>query len=286
MAVRSIGLIFVLLLSTPLYAQVEEAVIPNPMAMGFSTRTLGYEHINGSDTQIAMQRTTLVTPVAKVEMEDQLLVPGVAVERTLFRLNNSNLDDQAMYQVGLPVGLFRINEHSIRLLSLAPSLHTDGHIFDEGAFSLNALALWQDGLKRRLGYRWGFAANRVFGRYQAYPVAGIQYRPTVKSELDIGLPFSKAEYNFSERWNAFVNLTPSGGNWRYQNDQKQSFSLSYSSWILTAGLRYRTFKRLWISWEAGRSIERRIELTDDAGNRTESAIDNTHFFLLSFGLHP
>lgn len=268
-------------------SSAEDAVIPNPMAMGFSTHNLGYERISDSNTQIGMQRTTLVSPVAKIDMDDeQILVPGIAIERTLFRLSNTELDDQAMYQIGIPVGLFRIREDDIRLLSLAPSLHTDGNIYDDGAFSLNVLAGWQIGLKRKIGYRWGVAANRIFGRYRAFPVAGIQYRPTPKSELDIGLPFTKAEYNFSQRWNTFLNIAPSGGNWRYENDQNQSYSLSYSSWIITAGLRYRTFKRLWVSWEAGRSIERHIELTDDNDNKTESHIHNTHFFLVSFGLHP
>lgn len=281
---KHLGLACLLLLSAAVMA--EEAVIPNPMAMGFSTRNLGYERVSGSDTQVGMQRTTLVSPLAKVEMGEQLLVPGIAIERTLFRLNNTNLDDQAMYQVGLPIGLFRIRDDDIRLLSVAPSIHTDGNIYDEGAFSLNVIALWQNGLSQKIGYRWGLAANRLFGRYQAYPVAGVQIRPTAKTELDIGLPFTKFEYNFSERWNTFLNLAPSGGDWRYKNEQQQSYRLSYSSWILTAGLRYRTFKRLWVSWEAGRSINRHIELTDDDGNSTESSIHNTHFFLVSFGLHP
>lgn len=263
-----------------------EGLIPNPMMLGFSTHALGYERVQSNQAQVAMQRSSIVAPLAKIDRGEQMLVPGIAFERTLFRLKDSNLDDQAMYDLTLPIGLMQKREQDIRLLSIAPSLHSDGTVMDEAAFSLNALALWQIGLKDTLGYRWGLVANRTFGRYRAFPVAGIQYRPNARTELDLGVPFAKAEYSFAHRWNGFVNLTPSGGNWRYQNEQDQALNLSYSSWLLTSGLRYRTYKRLWFSLEVGRSLVRRLELTDDDGQRTESSIRNSHFVLFSFGLHP
>lgn len=275
------------LLGTKAHGQApNEGLIPNPMMMGFSSHALGYETVQGNQAQVAMQRTALVAPLAQIPYDDQSFVPGVALERTLFRLKNSNLDDQAMYQLALPLGLLRMDEQNIRLLSIAPSVHSDGKVLDDAAFSLNVLALWQSGLNRPLGYRWGWVANRTFGRYRAVPVMGIQYRPNPRTELDLGFPFAKAEYSFAHRWNGFVNVTPSGGNWRYQNEAKHAQNLSYSSWLLTAGLRYRTYKRLWFSLELGRSLLRRLELTDDDGQRTESSIRNSHFVLFSFGLHP
>lgn len=272
------------------WASSYEAVIPNPMVMGIRTQNMGFESVdddvNGDQAQVAIHQTALISPIGKFDMNGQWFVPGIAVERTLFKLSNSNLDDKAMYHVGLPVGLFHHTNKMIRLLSIAPSMHTDGNIYDQGTFSLHALGIWQWRLDQPTGYRLGFAANRTFGRYQAFPILGYQWRATSQSELDIGFPFSKMEYNFSPRWNTFIKLTPSGGNWRYENGQGQHYNLAYSSWVSTLGLRYRTFKRLWASIQAGRSFERKLALTDDDNSHSETNIGNSHFFLISFGLHP
>lgn len=271
-------------------ASGDETVIPNPMAMGIRTQNMGFESVdmteNGENARVAIHQTAIMSLIGKIDVDGQWLVPGIAIERTLFKLSNSNLDDKAMYQLGLPVGLFHHTKKMIRLLSIAPSMHTDGNIYDRSTFSLHGLGMWQWGLDQPTGYRLGFGANRTFGRYQAFPIMGYQWRPTPKSELDMGFPFSKMEYNFSPRWNTFIKLTPSGGNWRYENEQGQHYNLSYSSWVATLGLRYRTFKRLWASIQAGRSFERELALTDDDNSLTETDIGNSHFFLFSFGLHP
>ena len=76
-----------------------------------------------------------------------------------------------------------------------------------------------------------------------------------------------------------------GGNWRYQSKEDQRFNFSYTSWVATAGIRHQFAPKIWATFEAGQTFERKINLDADTRN-ADVTVGDGHIIILSIGLQP
>ena len=179
----------------------------------------------------------------------------------------------------------KLDDKWMRIIQVAPSLHTDGDVMDDEAFSLMGLAIWKYESTAKSGWTMGIGANRLFGEYQPIPLISYQYRPNNYSQIDVGFPVTKYEHRWHSDWTSFAAVKPVGGNWRFETSQEEEVNVSYSSWVASAGFRYQFKPKMWATLEVGQGLSRKFDIDTDDGSG-EADIDNSSVIMFSIGLHP
>jgi hypothetical protein len=274
--------------------------VPQPLMMGIQHRNYGFAGIENSQAELAMSSTLVKLPLGKFDLLGGAFVPTPSIERTTFRFNDTDTNNQDSYTLKAQLMLIRqVNDAWTSILQVTPSLHSDLVAIDEDAFSLMGLAMWRYKSTVQSSWIMGVGFNRLFGVYKPIPLLAYQYRLAEGMQFDVGFPVTKAEYRWRGDWSAFTSIAPVGGNWRYESDgsssatpsssgsdDKERLNLSYKSWVAGLGVRYRLKDQYWATIELGQSFDRKLNLDAEDHGQHDIAIDDTPVLMLSIGLHP
>lgn len=285
------SLMFMGLLITTGLVEAEESVeweIPKQMALGVQHYAYGDGEIENSGADLSMDYTQIKLPLGKFDLGDHTLVPTLSLEQTDFAVKHAvNVaGDPTLYTIKSQfMFIKKLDDKWMRIVQVTPSIHTDGDVMDEDAFSLMGLAIWKYDSTDVSGWTFGVGANRLFGEYKPIPLIAYQYRPNNYSQIDVGFPVTKYEYRWHSDWTGFGAVKPVGGNWRFETNQEAEVNVAYSSWVASAGLRYQFKPKMWATLELGQGLSRKFDIdTDDESGKAD--IDDSSIIMFSIGLHP
>lgn len=261
--------------------------VPKNLAMGLKHQSYGFASLEKSDADLAMDYTLVKVPLGKFDFGSSFFIPTLALEKTAFRFDNVDTDNQEVYTVKTQLMFVTPTDDKwTRIIQVTPSLHSDLDAIDEDAFSLMGLAIWRYQSTDVSAWTMGVGFNRLFGEYKPIPLVSYQYKVAEDIQLDLGFPITKAEYRWQSDWSTYASLAPVGGNWRYEADNHEKLNISYSSWIAAAGVRYQFKPKLWATFELGQSFARQLNLNTDSNIDEDLEVANTPVVMLSFGFHP
>jgi len=263
--------------------------VPKNLAMGIKHQSYDFASIEKSDAKLAMDYTQIKLPLGKFDFMDSFFVPTLSMEKTAFRFEDVNQDNQEAYTLKTQfMFVTPTDDKWTRIIQLTPSLHSDLDVIDEDAFSLMGLAIWRYQSTEVSAWTMGVGFNRLFGEYKPIPLISYQYQANEGLQLDLGFPITKAEYRWQSDWSTYASVAPLGGNWRYETAEHEKLNISYTSWLAAVGLRYQLKPKLWATLELGQSFARQLNLDDDNtnGQGDELEVANTPVLMLSFGFHP
>lgn len=268
-------------------AQDHQSGVPREFALGISHHEYAAARFENSDVELSMSHTQIKLPFGKLSVGDHILIPSLTFEQTQFDIQNDGAlaGDPTVYTLKSQFTFIKKQDDRwMRIIQLTPSLHSDGDVIDEEAFSLMGLAIWQYNATSSSSWNLGFGMNRLFGEYKPVPLLAYQYRPSSNTQIDIGFPITKMEQRFSPSFTAFAQIKPVGGNWRFETVNQEKVNISYSSWIATTGIRYQFMPKFWSTLEIGQSLGRKFILNHE--DSAEASIENSSVIMLTIGLHP
>lgn len=264
-----------------------ELDIPKNLAMGIKHQSYAFSSIEKSDAELAMDYTLVKMPLGKFDIGNSFFIPTLALEKTAFRFDNVDTNNQEAYTLKTQFMLVTPTDDKwTRIIQVTPSLHSDLEVIDEDAFSLMGLAIWRYQSTDVSAWTMGVGFNRLFGEYKPIPLVSYQYQVAEDIQLDLGFPITKAEYRWQKDWSTYASIAPVGGNWRYEAENNDKLNISYTSWIAAAGVRYQFKPKLWATFEVGQSFARQLNLNTDSNIDEDLEVANTPVVMLSFGLHP
>lgn len=271
------------------YALADTATFktPRPLIMGVKTSHIDGAKIADSDYKLAISSASIKLPLGKYNVLGQTFVPQVAIEQTRFNIPNPNFDQKNMYTIKLPM-LFieQYDQNWTRILNITPSWHTDLKAKDEESYSLMGLLLWRYKDDSPHSYTMGVGVNRLFGEYKPVPMGAYSYQASAQTRYDLGFPATKVEHRGHQNWSVFSSIAPMGGNWRYESQAQTRVNLSYRSWVATFGVRRNLVEKFWLTFEAGRTFSRKLDLNNNTSDSQEVDISDANIIMLSIGLHP
>lgn len=261
--------------------------IPRPLALGVQHYNYADADIDGSNAELSMNYTQLKLPIGKWMFSDYIFVPTLSLEQTSFEVkNDSNAGNPDLYTAKAQfMFIKKLDDKWMRIIQIAPSMHTDGNALDEDAYSLMGLAIWKYESSETSAWTMGVGANRLFGEYKPIPLISYQYSPSMSTQIDLGFPITKFEHSFNKNLTGFAAIKPVGGNWRFQSQTDEKVNVSYSSWIASSGVRFQFKPKMWASLELGQSLARKFDINDD-DQTGEVDIENSPTIMFSIGLHP
>jgi len=262
-------------------------VVPKDLAMGLKHQSYDFASIEKSAPELAMDYTQVKLPIGKYDFGNSFLIPTLSLEKTAFRFDNVDTDNQEVYTVKIPLMVVTPRgDEWTQIIQVTPSLHSDLDAIDEDAFSLMGLAIWRYQSTDVSAWTMGIGFNRLFGEYKPIPLISYQYNVLDGLQLDLGFPITKAEYRWKNDWSTYTSLAPVGGNWRYETPEHEKLNISYTSWIAAAGVRYQFKPKMWATLELGQSLSRKLNLDVDSSIEAELDVADTPVLMLSFGFHP
>lgn len=260
--------------------------VPKNLAMGIKHQSYDFSSIEKSDPELAMDYTQVKLPLGKYDFGNSFIVPTLSMEKTAFRFDNVDTNNQEVYTVKTQLMVVTPRDEWTQIIQVTPSLHSDLDAIDEDAFSLMGLAIWRYQSTDVSAWTMGVGFNRLFGEYKPIPLVSYQYNVSDSLQLDLGFPITKAEYRWKNNWSTYTSLAPVGGNWRYETPEHEKLNISYTSWIAAAGIRYQFKPKLWATLELGQSLSRKLNLDVDSSLEAELDVADTPVLMLSFGFHP
>jgi len=263
--------------------------VPKDLAMGLKHQSYDFASIEKSEAKLAMDYTQVKLPLGKFDFMSSFFIPTLSVEKTAFRFEEVDQDNQEAYTVKTQLMFVTPSEGKwTRIIQITPSLHSDLDVIDEDAFSLMGLAVWRYQSTDVSAWTMGIGFNRLFGEYKPIPLISYQYQAAEGLQLDLGFPITKAEYRWQNDWSSYASIAPVGGNWRYETVDHERLNISYTSWLAAVGIRYQVKPKMWATLELGQSLARKLNLDADNSNSQGEDLDvaDTPVLMLSFGFHP
>lgn len=283
-------LILMGLMTTSLSHATEDEMewsIPKELAMGLKHHSYSDASLESSAAELSMDYTQVKVPLGKFNVGDHFMVPSISLEQTNFEVNNAPnaAGDPTLYTIKSQfMFIKKLDDKWMRIIQVTPSLHTDGDVLDDEAFSLTGLAIWKYNSTVNSGWTMGIGVNRLFGEYKPIPLVAYQYRPSPQTQIDVGFPVTRYEHRWKSNWTGFASIKPVGGNWRFKTTQEDKVNVSYSSWVASTGIRYQFKPKMWTTLELGQGFGRKFDIdTDD--NTGEVDIDDSTAIMFSIGLH-
>ncbi|EAT11578.1 hypothetical protein RED65_02869 [Oceanobacter sp. RED65] len=260
------------------------------MAMGIQYSQLDSAQLADSDLHLAIHRSRLKLPINRYALLGHTFIPHLSYEESVFQVPNpASASSLTLHTIKTPLMFIKKQDNGwLRILNITPSWHTDLKAKDEKSYSLMGLLLWRfRDESSPHSYTFGLGMNRLFGEYKPVPMVAYSYQTSTHTRYDFGFPVTKAEHRFNNSWAAFSAIAPSGGNWRYQTrNEEQRLNLSYKGWNATLGLRRHLWKKVWLTLEVGKSIDRSLDFSNDSIDSQEVKIEDTTIYKISIGLHP
>ena len=173
--------------------------------------------------------------------------------------------------------------------SLAPGLSTSSNVLKEFFDQVSRDDLFATArLEARHGGRsrnWvlGLAFDRTFGKPRLYPILGIELAPSDALDVRLAVPDAGFQYRWTERQSLSGRVFPAGHQWHVMTDDfSAGFDYRAEGFRAQLGWSIRLWKQVTLDISGGYEFGRKHYLTDDLGERIESAVDDQWFFL--FGL--
>lgn len=286
-----LALVSVGLLSANLsYASEDEPIgsIPQKLALGFRHHAYSDAPLGSGSSDLSMDYTQVKVPLGKFTVGDHLMLPSVSIEQTNIEVGDAP-DVSAvpiLYTVKSQFTFVKkLDDQWSRIVQVIPSLHTDGEVFDDAAFSLTGLAIWKYHDSENSGWTMGIGVNRFFREYKPIPILSYQYRPSPKTQIDLGFPMTKFEHRWKSNWTGFTSIKSFSGYWRIDSPLQDNVNVTYTSWAASAGIRYEIKPKLWATLELGQSIGREFDVGADDNAGAED-IGDTTAVMFSVGLRP
>lgn len=265
----------------------EDLSTPKVLAMGVSHRSYAFAAIEDSKAEFAMDSTLVKLPLGKFNLGRSFFVPSVSVEKTAFRFDHVDQNNQEVYTLKTKLmAVTPIDKKWMRIIQFTPSLHSDLDAIDEDAFSLLGLAIWRYQATDVSGWTMGVGFSRLFGEYKPIPLVSYQYKVANNIQLDVGFPMTKAEYRWQKDWSVYASVAPVGGNWRYEAEGGERLNISYTSWIAATGIRYQLKPKVWATFELGQSLAKKLNFDADNHAEADLGIADSPVLMFSLGFHP
>lgn len=144
----------------------------------------------------------------------------------------------------------RTAERNVRL-AIAPALSGSSNVtkdpdqYDADAWQILFAAVWEWPAGDTLAWRAGVCADHRFGRYRAYPVAALAWRPDERWLVEAGFPEVRVGYRTGGALSAAFSLYPNGNEW-YVKDKTLEFAslFEYRAWAADVS----------VTWTLSRSL--------------------------------
>ena len=184
---------------------------------------------------------------------------------TRYELDNLNADKN-LHVLELPITLLRQKNEWTYITRLSPGLHSDFDELDSNDLLVTARFVATKKRSENLTWVIGAAVDRSFGDTMLYPVIGAQYWPSQRTLFKLVLPRLEIRHALSSKTILFWHLKPSGGKWNVTvKNMNKDFNVTTDAVRTSLGAEINLSDFGWLKVEAGREVNRSIELVDEAG---------------------
>jgi hypothetical protein len=190
---------------------------------------------------------------------------GVSLLDTRLDFDEPQLNKVELLKVKLPLsGNHSLNDHHSLSWSLTPGMHGEKDEFSEAKFRLEgqALAVYGAGSLRGL-YGAGFSDQ--LGRLQPFPLFGMMWQASAKSNLTIMFPLLKYEYTTEKQNKYNFRIQTTGAQWTWQPEDintKDPGNIIIKGILLAVGGDFKINEKLRAFTSVGLIVNRRFEVTN------------------------
>ena len=172
--------------------------------------------------------------------------------------------------------------------AIAPALSGSSNVtkdpdeYDGEAWQLLFAAVWEWPANDTLSYRAGLCADHRFGRYRAYPVVAVAWRPHRDWLIEAGFPDTRVSFRPGSPLHGALAVYPNGNEWYVKDQSLEHASMfEYRAWAADLSFTWRATPGVSLTLVGGVDFdaEYRGELDDgtrptlDAGSVARAGIE-------------
>lgn len=199
---------------------------------------------------------------------------------TLGGIDSRNRD---VHRLSFPVRFAAESDRRLVRGYIAPGIATSSNVFKDffnrgSSDDLTIAGRIEVGSTAPGGWFVGIAYDQSFGEPRLIPVAGIDSQPRDTLRVRVAFPDSGIWYRMTDRQSLSARLFPSGERWRVvADDFRTDFDLRREEW--RTQLTWSLALGKWAAFDvsAGRTLDRRLALTDRAGVRINQDVSSEGF---------
>jgi hypothetical protein len=144
----------------------------------------------------------------------------------------------------------------------------DPNEYDGEAWQLLLASVWEWPANDALRYRAGLCADHRFGRYRAYPVLGVGWRPSADWLVEAGFPDTRVTWRPGAPVNLAFAIYPNGNEWYVKDQSLQRASMfEYRAWAADLSLGWRATPAIAVTFVVGVDFDAEYRGTLDDGSR-------------------
>ncbi|MBT8099775.1 MAG: hypothetical protein KJO82_08495 [Gammaproteobacteria bacterium] len=188
-----------------------------------------------------------------------------------------------MHRLSFPLKFAMESNQRLVRGHIAPGIATSSNVFKDflnrgSGDDLTIAGRIEVGPTVPAGWFVGIAYDQSFGKPRLFPVAGIDMRPRDTLRVRVAFPDSGVWYRVTDRQSLSARLFPSGERWRVVSDDfRTDFHLRREEWRTQMTWSLALGKRVALDVSAGRTFDRRLALTDRAGERINQDVSGEGF---------
>ncbi len=257
-----------------------ESLLPStpPMAkIGFTTTASAQVENRTNNAEISAHELDASANFASHEFSSVKLVFGAHYKFTRYNLDNLNADKD-LYVIEVPIRFIRQFGKWNVITNVTPGIHSDFEEIDDDDFTVTGLLRASYQQSDETSWVVGVGVDRSFGDSQAYPVVGIRYAPDEHWRFDLIFPRLSINYALSSRTFFFWNVLPAGDKWDVEVDAiDKEFNVTTKAIRISIGAEINLSEHAWLRIEAGREVNRSIELVNDNGAAFDLSFEDVNF---------
>jgi hypothetical protein len=208
--------------------------------------------------------------------EPWMLGVGTEFNWTRFDFKELPYKTEDLYIIKIPFSVIYEDEKWSVMGSVAPGVFSDLNDLTDDDFRITGYAMSYYKWNPRLKLALGAAYDRVFGRDELYPLAGVVWDVGEHLEFNLVLPYPAIIYSPSRRLLFFADARPAGSLWNVEGtDEDSDFKLE--GWRLGLGLEYEIYKHIWFHLGGGASVDRKYEYREKGFDYIDSDADDAFF---------
>ncbi len=256
------------------------------LAHGVQALSVGVSHRQGTEQtfdgidglNVTQIETQLNFPLAMQPSPAGVWVQGLQLTEHRFALTGVLDAVRRFYRLSLPL------EYHPRVVGrwqyewgFEPAYNSDETLIQQKRFLFEYSAIARYRVNRKVNWVMGLNKDSRFGGEQLYPVFGLETRPNKRWHHHWVFPDIHSELKIKRNHFAQVFMRPSGGQWRYLQEDGSVASFSINDWNVGVSLRKKTASPLFLRLELGTRLMGSASVAGQKGD-----LDSAFYFLVSF----
>ncbi len=157
-----------------------------------------------------------------------------------------------------------------------PSYYADESLNQQKRFALEFEALGRYRVNRKVNWVVGARQDSRFGGISIYPVFGLESRPNKKWHHHWVFPDFYSQYQLKPKTKARLFAKPTGGNWRYLQEDGSTATFNINSWNIGVMLKQKTRTAFDLKLELGTKLLGKSSVAGQEGD-----LSNSYYLMLS-----